>query len=211
MVFNYCASCVWHRLVAASSVAWGWFVTIHDCRVCSAHQNFSTWRMEKRLIPDGVKRFFHRQVAEDFAPLAGVPHVRQIETPVSHVCKSRKAVFEKRRQCSGTWTGEPGAEEQAILMPLRVDIDDVVKSCILGWRLEVSWLKQGLDDFVGFSCDLLLDCLRHARSRPRTINPLSWYSCHIHILQSLRPFTVFFALSPAKRGGCTYYYIVLPQ
>jgi len=56
----------------------------------------STWTMEKRLIPDACKRLVHQQVGEHFAPFAGVSHVRQIETPVRHVRKSLKAVFEKR-------------------------------------------------------------------------------------------------------------------
>ncbi len=57
----------------------------------------STWRMEKRPISDGGECLLHWKTGEHFAPLAGVSHVRQIETPVRHVCKSRKAVFEKRR------------------------------------------------------------------------------------------------------------------
>jgi len=59
--------------------------------------NCSTWRMEKGLIPDGGKCLFHRQISEYFPPFSGVSHIRQIETSVRHVCKSRKAVFEKRR------------------------------------------------------------------------------------------------------------------
>ncbi len=55
------------------------------------------WRMEKRLFPDLGKCLFHRHIAEHFAPLASMAHVRKIETAVGHVCKSRKAVFKKRR------------------------------------------------------------------------------------------------------------------
>jgi len=130
-----------------------------------------SWGMENRLIPDGVKRLLHRQIAKHFPPLAGVAHVRQIEPAVRHVCKSRKAILKKRRQCVRTWTSEPGAEVQAILIPFRVDINNVVKSCILRRRVNVSRLKYGLDDFVGFSRDLLLYGIRHTRSRSRAINP----------------------------------------
>ena len=139
--------------------------------------------MEKRLLADGIKRLLHRQIAKRSPPLAGVAHVGQIEPAVRHVCNSRKAILKKWRQCVRTWASEPGAEVQAILIPFRVDINDVVKSFILRWWLNVSWLKQGLDDFVGFSRDLVLYGIRHVRSRPRRVDPLSWYFCHIQILR----------------------------
>ena len=159
-----------------------------------------SWGMEKRLIPDGVKCLLHRQITKHFPPLAGVAHVCQIEPAVRHVCKSRKAILKKRRQCVRTWTSEPGAKVQAILIPFRVDINSVVKSWILRWRLNVSWLKYGLDDFVGFSRDLLFYCLRNERSMTRGVNPLSWYFCHIQILLTLWKVTVFCALSLGING-----------
>jgi len=82
-------------------------------------------------------------------------------------------------------------------MPLRVDIDDVIKPRLLGRRLDVPWLKHRLHDFIRLGCDFVLHRIRHARSRSGAVNPLSWYSCHIHILQSLRPVIVFCTLSPA--------------
>jgi hypothetical protein len=68
--------------------------TLHAIR---ATNDELAWRMEKRLVPNLGKCLFHRHIAEHFAPLAGVAHVRKIETAVGHVCKSRKAVFKKRR------------------------------------------------------------------------------------------------------------------
>ena len=47
-------------------------------------------------------------------------------------------------------------------MPLRIDIDDVVEPRLLGRRLDVPWLKHGLDDFVRLGCNFIPYRIRDA-------------------------------------------------
>ena len=111
--------------------------------------------------------------------------------------------------CPQISTGKLGAEVQAIPMPLCIDTNDVIEPRFLRRRLYVLWLKNRLDDFVRFCCNFIPYRIRYAWSRTGTVYPLSWYFCHIHIFQSLRPLTVFCELTPIINGWLSLVFIML--
>ena len=111
--------------------------------------------MEEDFVADGGKCVFHREVRKYFAPFACVAHEGEVETVVAHARQSGKVIFKEGGACVGAGTGVPGAEVETGLMPLREYIDDIVEPWLFGRGFEVSRLKDGLQNFVGFGRELL--------------------------------------------------------
>jgi hypothetical protein len=111
--------------------------------------------VEEDVVADRGKCVFHRQVRKYFAPFARVPHEGEVKTVVAHARQSGETVFKEGRTRVWAGTGVPGTEVETTLMPLREYIDDIVEPGLVGRGYEVSRLKDGLDDFLGFGSEFL--------------------------------------------------------
>jgi hypothetical protein len=138
----------------------------HLATICSRIMG-SSWRVEEDLVADAGKCLFHREVRKYFAPFACVAHEGEIETVAAHARQSGEAIFKEGRACVRAGTGVPGAEVETVLMPLREYIDDIVEPGLLGRELEVSRLKDSLDDFFGFGGELPFQRRRDSLGRTR--------------------------------------------
>src|SRR5437764_11286449 len=92
-----------------------------------------------RVVSNRLYALVHRQICVNLNPLAGMTHKREMKAPVPGILHTSKFHFEARH--GWIWTGNAifGAEVERLVVPLAVDIDNIIELWILRWRLDVFW------------------------------------------------------------------------
>src|SRR5436309_14388974 len=100
------------------------------------------------VVSNRLYELVHRQICVNLNPLAGMTHKRKMKAPVSRVLHTGK--FRLEAGHCWIWTGNAifGAEVVRLVIPLAVDIDNIIELWILRWRLDVFWLENVLNEFI---------------------------------------------------------------
>src|SRR6266566_4725131 len=100
------------------------------------------------IISDRFYALVHRQVRVQLYPLAGIAHKGEMKTPVPGILYTSKLCLEA--WLYWIWTSHAifGGEVERFVVPLAVDIDNIIELGIL-WRwLDIFWLQYCLNEFI---------------------------------------------------------------
>src|SRR5215467_3096457 len=109
--------------------------------------------VEKMIIPNRLYTIVHRQVFVQLYPLVCITHIREMKTLVPgklHPCKFR---LEARLNWIRASHVVFGTEVERLVIPLPVDIDDIVELRIFGWWLDIFRLQYCLNEFIRLGSD----------------------------------------------------------
>ena len=113
-----------------------------------------------RFTPDTLQTLIKRQVGEEFYPLPGVPHIREIKGLISRILQPCKSAFKKLRYSIRGRAPISGAQIEIALIPLGIDVNNVVEPSILRGRLDMFWFQYGLDQTISFFLNVGLDAFK---------------------------------------------------
>jgi hypothetical protein len=114
-----------------------------------------------RFSPDTLQALIKDQVSKEFYPLPGVPHIRETKGLISHILQPCESAFKKLRYSIKGRAAISSAEIEITLIPLGIDINNVVELSILRWRLDMLWFQYGLDQMISFFLNVGLDAFGH--------------------------------------------------
>src|SRR5207247_5829899 len=97
---------------------------------------------------NSVYSLVYRQISLNFNPLAGMTHIREMKAPVPGILHTSKFHLEARHGWIWTSNAIFGAEVERLVVPLAVDIDNIIELWILRWRLDVLRLENVLNEFI---------------------------------------------------------------
>jgi hypothetical protein len=129
-----------------------------------------------RLAPNGFQTLIQGQARVEFPPLARMSHIGEIEPVKPDIFHSSESDLEELLYAA--WSRAPilGTEVQVVLVPLCVNIDDVVQMLILRRLRYMLWLELGFNQ----SIRLLLNVPFHP-FRQFLFGP-SWWAIHPYLL-----------------------------
>jgi hypothetical protein len=114
-----------------------------------------------RFISDTLQTLIKGQVGEEFYPLPGVPHIRETKFFISHILQPCESAFKKIRYSIRERAAVSSAEIEIALIPLGIDVNNVVQPSILRRWLDMLWFQYGLDEMISFFLDIGLDTFRY--------------------------------------------------
>lgn len=98
-----------------------------------------------RFISDTLQTLIKGQVGEEFYPLPSVPHIRETKIFISHILQPCESAFKKIRYSIRERAAVSSAEIEIALIPLGIDVNNVVQPSILRRWLDMLWFQYGLD------------------------------------------------------------------
>jgi hypothetical protein len=114
-----------------------------------------------RFTPDTLQALIKGQVGKEFSPLPSVPHIRETEGLVSHILEPCESALEELRYSVRGRAPISSAEIEIALIPLGIDVDNVVERSILRWRFNMLWFQYGLDQMISFFLNVDLGAFWH--------------------------------------------------
>src|SRR5947209_11111341 len=100
------------------------------------------------IISDRFYALVHRQVRVQLYPLAGMAHKGEMKTPVPGILHTSKICLKAWLYWIGACHAILGAEVERLVVPLAVDIDNIIELRILSRWLDLFRLQNSFDEFI---------------------------------------------------------------
>src|SRR5260370_1771636 len=100
------------------------------------------------IISNRLYALVHRQICVNLNPLSGITHIGEVKTPVSGILHARKLRLETRLYWIWTSHAIVGTKVERLLVPLAIDIDDVIELRILRRWMDVPRIQYRFDEFI---------------------------------------------------------------
>lgn len=130
---------------------------------CLSLSNDFNWlsRMQSGDVPDCLQALIQRQILKDFEPLLSVPHVSDVEFPISNVLEPDKFRFKVLRDRIRTRAVVLRAEVKVATIPFTVDVHDVIPLRIFGGWFDEICLQEAFYELISFLLNFGLEIIRH--------------------------------------------------
>ena len=93
--------------------------------------------------------------------MPGVSHIRETKGPIFHILQPCESAFKKLRYLIRGRAPVSSAEIEIALIPLGIDVNNVVEPSILRRWHDMLWFQYGLDQMVSFFLNVGFDAFGH--------------------------------------------------
>lgn len=148
----------WIFLIVQQPI-WAWSILGIGTRHKSQHFTFKVMsyslRIEEstyskvRIILNSCQALIHSLVHVNLYPLPGMTHKREMKAIVTSILHTGKLRLETRRNGVRAWTTIFGTEVESTVVPLPIDVYDIIESWLLRRWLDVIGLQNIVNEFIG--------------------------------------------------------------